>query len=226
MVTMSLPIHKSFRQLLFSFDTESSLSCTMIKLQQADATEKVIIGVDPGTQIMGYGVISVKGQQITLMQYGVIHLSKYTTHELKLKKIFERITQLIIDYLPDEMAIEDPFYGKNPQSMLKLGRAQGVAMAAALARDIPIVEYSPKKVKQSVTGSGSASKEQVAYMLEKILSMELSKEFMDATDGIAIAICHHYHANTPAAAASTTSKKSKKGGWGAFVTENPKRVKS
>ena len=194
-------------------------------MQQADLTEKVIIGVDPGTQIMGYGVISVKGQQITLIQYGVIHLNKYTTHELKLKKIFERITQLIVEYLPDEMAIEDPFYGKNPQSMLKLGRAQGVAMAAALARDIPIVEYSPKKVKQSVTASGSASKEQVAYMLEKILSMELSKEFMDATDGIAIAICHHYHAKSPAAVSSSSSKKSKKGGWGAFVSENPGRVK-
>jgi crossover junction endodeoxyribonuclease RuvC len=197
----------------------------MIKMQQSDATEKVIIGVDPGTQVMGYGVISVKGQQISLVQYGVIHLSKYTTHELKLKKIFERITQLIQDYLPDEMAIEDPFFGKNPQSMLKLGRAQGVAMAAALARDIPIVEYSPKKVKQSVTGSGNASKEQVAYMLEKILNMELSREFMDATDGIAIAICHHYHANSPASSASGTSKKSKKGGWGAFINENPERVK-
>lgn len=198
----------------------------MIKKQQAELPEKVIIGVDPGTQIMGYGVISVKGQQITLVQYGVIHLSKYTTHELKLKKIFERISQLLADYLPDEMAIEDPFYGKNPQSMLKLGRAQGVAMAAALARDIPIVEYSPKKVKQSVTGSGSASKEQVAYMLEKILKMELSKEFFDATDGIAIAICHHYHANSPASASSgKTTKKSKKGGWDAFVTENPGRVK-
>lgn len=191
-------------------------------MQQTEATEKVIIGVDPGTQVMGYGVISVKGQQISLVQYGVIHLSKYTTHELKLKKIFERITQLIEDYLPDEMAIEDPFYGKNPQSMLKLGRAQGVAMAAALARDIPIVEYSPRKVKQSVTGSGSASKEQVAYMLEKILDMELSREFMDATDGIAIAICHQYHANSPA---SSSSAKSKKGGWGAFVSENPGRIK-
>ena len=159
------------------------------------------------------------------VQYGVIHLNKYTTHELKLKKIFERISQLIDDYLPDEMAIEDPFYGKNPQSMLKLGRAQGVAMAAALARDIPIVEYAPKKIKQSVTGSGSASKEQVAYMLEKILKMDLNKEFMDATDGIAIAICHHYHANSPAASATKTKSKSKKGNWGAFVTENPGRVK-
>jgi crossover junction endodeoxyribonuclease RuvC len=186
-------------------------------------SEKIIIGVDPGTQVMGYGVILVKNAQIELVQYGVIKLNKYTTHELKLKKIFERITQLIEEYLPDEMAIEDPFYGKNAQSMLKLGRAQGVAMAAALARDIPIVEYSPKKVKQSVTGNGNATKEQVAYMLENILKMELSREFLDATDGIAIAICHHYHANSPAS--STATKKDKKGGWGAFVSENPDRMK-
>lgn len=186
-------------------------------------SEKIIIGVDPGTQVMGYGVISIKNAQIELIQYGVIKLNKYTTHQLKLKKIFERITQLVEEYLPDEMAIEDPFYGKNAQSMLKLGRAQGVAMAAALARDVPIVEYSPKKVKQSVTGNGNATKEQVAYMLEKILKMELSREFLDATDGIAIAICHHYHANSPAS--STATKKDKKGGWGAFVSENPDRMK-
>lgn len=186
-------------------------------------SEKIIIGVDPGTQVMGYGVISIKNAQIELIQYGVIKLNKYTTHQLKLKKIFERITQLVEEYLPDEMAIEDPFYGKNAQSMLKLGRAQGVAMAAALARDVPIVEYSPKKVKQSVTGYGNATKEQVAYMLENILKMELSREFLDATDGIAIAICHHYHANSPASTSAT--KKDKKGGWGAFVSENPDRMK-
>jgi crossover junction endodeoxyribonuclease RuvC len=187
--------------------------------------EKVIIGVDPGTQVMGYGVIKIVNQQIQLIQYGVIKLSKYSSHQLKLKKIFERITQLIEEYLPDEMAIEDPFYGKNAQSMLKLGRAQGVAMAAALARDIPIVEYSPKKIKQSVTGNGNATKEQVAYMLENILKMELDREYMDATDGIAIAICHHYHANSPASSATSTSKKNKKGGWGAFLSENPDRLK-
>lgn len=186
-------------------------------------SEKIIIGVDPGTQVMGYGVISIKNAQIELVQYGVIKLNKYTTHQLKLQKIFERITQLVEEYLPDEMAIEDPFYGKNAQSMLKLGRAQGVAMAAALARGVPIVEYSPKKVKQSVTGNGNATKEQVAYMLENILKMELSREFLDATDGIAIAICHHYHANSPAS--STATKKDKKGGWGAFVSENPDRMK-
>ncbi|WP_247235035.1 crossover junction endodeoxyribonuclease RuvC [Telluribacter sp. SYSU D00476] len=190
------------------------------------ATEKIIIGVDPGTQVTGYGVIMIKNQQISLVQYGVIHLSKYSTHELKLKKIFERISQLIDEYLPDEMAIEDPFFGKNAQSMLKLGRAQGVAMAAALSRGIPIVEYSPKKIKQSVTGNGNATKEQVAYMLENILKMELSREFMDATDGIAIAICHHYHATAPASIGGGGSgKKAKKGGWGAFINENPERLK-
>lgn len=195
----------------------------MINQIPREEAEKVIIGVDPGTQVMGYGVIMVKGQQISLVQYGVIKLNKYSSHELKLKKIFERITQLIEEYLPDEMAIEDPFFGKNPQSMLKLGRAQGVAMAAALSRSIPIVEYSPKKVKQSVTGNGNATKEQVAYMLEQILKMELSREFLDATDGIAIALCHHYHANSPSSSSSTS--KAKKGGWAAFLAENPKRLK-
>ena len=187
--------------------------------------EKILLGVDPGTQVMGYGVIGVSGSKIELLQYGVIKLNKYSTHTLKLKKIFERIGQLIDDYKPDEMAIEDPFYGKNPQSMLKLGRAQGVVMAAALDREIPIVEYSPKKVKQSVTGSGNATKEQVAYMLEKILGLPLDKEFLDATDGIAIALCHHYHANSPASSGGASGKSSKKGGWGAFVAENPSRVK-
>lgn len=190
---------------------------------QKKLSEKIIIGVDPGTQVMGYGIISVVGQEINLLQYGVIKLNKYSTHELKLKKIFERVIQLIDEYLPDEMAIEDPFYGKNPQSMLKLGRAQGVTMAAALSRNIPIVEYSPRKVKQSVTGSGNASKEQVAYILEKILNQPLSREFLDATDGIAIAICHHFHANSPSPGAAKT--RVKKGGWSAFVEENPGRIK-
>jgi len=190
---------------------------------QKKQSEKIIIGVDPGTQVMGYGIISVVGQDINLLQYGVIKLNKYSTHELKLKKIFERVLQLIDEYLPDEMAIEDPFFGKNPQSMLKLGRAQGVTMAAALSRNIPIVEYSPRKVKQSVTGNGNASKEQVAYILEKILNQPLNHEFMDATDGIAIAICHHFHAHT--IASGPAKARVKKGGWSAFVEENPERIK-
>lgn len=201
----------------------SFLNCAM-SIQKGN-TEKIIMGVDPGTQVMGYGVISVKGQEIGLLQYGVIKLGKYSTHELKLKKIFERIVQLIEEYMPDEMAIEDLFYGKNPQSMLKLGRAQGVTMAAALSHNIPIIEYSPKKVKQSVTGNGNASKEQVAFILEKILNQKLNQEFMDATDGIAIAVCHHFHANSPTAVISRGAK-AKKGGWAAFVEENPARLKS
>jgi crossover junction endodeoxyribonuclease RuvC len=183
--------------------------------------EKIILGVDPGTRIMGYGLLSVKGSQLTLLQYGVLNLSKYASHEIKLKKIFERITQIIAEYLPDEMAIEAPFYGVNVQSMLKLGRAQGVAMAAALAREVPIVEYLPKQIKQSVTGNGNASKEQVAYMLEVILKMKLDAEFNDATDAVAVAICHHFHGKTKA----LTGNNSKKKGWSAFVSENPKRVK-
>ncbi len=169
-------------------------------------------------------MIRVQGPKIELLQYGVLKLDKYSTHELKLRKIFERVSQLITEFGPDEMAIEDPFFGKNVQAMLKLGRAQGVAMAAALARDIPIVEYSPKKIKQSVTGNGNASKEQVSMMIQTILNMKLQPEFFDATDAVAIAICHHYHANSlPTAKAA--KKGSKKGGWSAFVSENPKRVK-
>jgi crossover junction endodeoxyribonuclease RuvC len=222
-VTIPFPHVHHFVPADFTFGEGSCLSCSIMSAIKPKNSEKIILGVDPGTQVMGYGLIQITNHKIELLQYGVIKLHKYTTHELKLKKIFERLAQLIEEYLPDEMAIEDPFYGKNAQSMLKLGRAQGVAMAAALARDIPIVEYSPKKVKQSVTGTGNATKEQVAYMLENILEMKLSREFLDATDAIAIAICHYYHANSPAS--TTSAKKDKKGGWGAFVSENPDRIK-
>ncbi|WP_337042878.1 crossover junction endodeoxyribonuclease RuvC [Emticicia sp. 17c] len=183
--------------------------------------EKIILGIDPGTRIMGYGIIAVQGNAITLIQYGVLKLDKYTTHELKLKKIYERMTQLIEEFLPDEMAIEAPFYGVNVQSMLKLGRAQGVAIAAALNRDVPIIEYLPKKVKQSVTGNGNASKEQVAYMLEHTLKMKLDTEFYDATDAVGVAVCHYMHGKTKA----LTGNGSKKKGWSAFVSENPDRLK-
>jgi crossover junction endodeoxyribonuclease RuvC len=196
----------------------------MQKDSEKKPTEKIILGVDPGTRIAGYGLIKIVGQNIELVQYGVLKLDKYSNHELKLKKIFDRLTQLIDEYLPDEMAIEDPFYGKNAQSMLKLGRAQGVAMAAALARNIPIVEYSPKTIKMSVTGSGGASKEQVAFMIESILKVKLPAQYLDATDAVAIAICHHYHANS-LPRSSKSGSKTKKGGWGAFVSENPNRLK-
>ena len=165
---------------------------------------------------MGYGLIAVAGQQLKLLQFGVIHLSKYTQHELKLKKIFERVLSLIDDYHPDEVALEAPFYGKYVQSMLKLGRAQGVAMAAALSREIPITEYAPKKVKQSVTSNGNASKEQVAAMLMTLLSFQESPRLLDATDALAVAVCHHFQQG---------SAKSSVKSWKAFVSENPGRVR-
>ena len=178
--------------------------------------EKIILGVDPGTSVMGYGIIVVTGNKIKLLQYGVIHLKKYANHEIKLKKIFERVIGLISDYAPDEVALEAPFYGKNVQSMLKLGRAQGVAMAAALSRQIPIVEYAPKKVKMSVTGNGNASKEQVAYMLSGLLSFNVADKMLDATDALAVAVCHHFQNERPQGSGKN---------WKAFLKENPHRIK-
>ncbi len=165
---------------------------------------------------MGYGIIRVRQNQLSILQFGVIHLSKYNGHELKLKKIFDRVLSLINDYLPDEVALEAPFYGKNIQSMLKLGRAQGVAMSAALSRDIPISEYAPKKVKQSVTGNGNASKEQVAEMLKTLLAFKEAPKLLDATDALAVAVCHHFQGGV-------TQKSFKS--WNAYLTENPKRLK-
>jgi crossover junction endodeoxyribonuclease RuvC len=181
------------------------------------ASSKIILGLDPGTSVMGYGVIVVQKQEIKLLQFGVIHLKKYVGHELKLKKIYDRVNQIIEDFMPDEVALEAPFFGKNVQSMLKLGRAQGVAMAAALTHDIPINEYAPKKVKQSVTGNGNASKEQVAAMIQNLLKFKKTDYLLDATDALAVALCHHFQGNTH-------TKKTQ--GWGAFLSDNPKRIKS
>jgi crossover junction endodeoxyribonuclease RuvC len=153
--------------------------------------EKIILGIDPGTNVMGYGLIQCIKSSINLIQFGVIHLSKYENHELKLKKIFDRTSELIDQYHPDEVALEAPFYGKNIQSMLKLGRAQGVAMASALSKEIPINEYAPKRVKQSVTGNGNASKEQVAAMIQTLLKFEDAPKLLDATDALAVALCQH-----------------------------------
>lgn len=178
--------------------------------------EKIILGLDPGTSVMGYGLILIRKTKINLLQFGVIHLSKYEGHELRLKKIFERVISLLEEFHPDEVALEAPFFGKNVQSMLKLGRAQGVAMAAALSREIPIVEYAPKKVKQSVTGNGNASKEQVAKMLMTVLGIKELPKLLDATDALAVAVCHHFQR-----AGSNRKTKS----WEAFLNENPKRVK-
>ena len=182
------------------------------------SNEKIILGIDPGTTIMGYGLILVQSKKFELINMGVLNLSKLKTHELKLKKIFERTLQLIEEYKPDELAVEAPFFGKNVQSMLKLGRAQGVAMSAALYRDIPIFEYSPKKIKMSITGNGNASKEQVASMLKSLLNIKELPKHLDATDGLAAAVCHHFQKET----SSSTKNYS---GWKAFVSDNPKKVK-
>lgn len=182
------------------------------------AKEKIILGVDPGTNIMGYGLLLIQGNQFSAIQYGVIHLKKYVTHEMKLKKIFERITGIIDEFHPDMVALEAPFHGQNVQSMLKLGRAQGVAMAAALALDIPIAEYSPKKVKQSVTGNGNASKEQVAEMLKTLLKFTETPKLLDATDALAVALCHHFHDGR-------LQTKGRNAGWKSFVQDNPGRIK-
>ena len=181
--------------------------------------EKLILGIDPGTSVMGYGLISCQKQKINLIQFGVIHLSKYPNHEIKLKKIYDRVSELTSEYLPDEVALEAPFYGENIQSMLKLGRAQGVAMAAALNKEIPINEYAPRRVKQAVTGNGNASKEQVASMIQTLLKLDGSPKLLDATDALAVAICHHFSSGV-----SVSSSKGKNS-WKTFISENPKRVK-
>lgn len=181
--------------------------------------EKIILGVDPGTVVMGYGLIQVTNDKLSLMNFGILRLSQLENQPDRLKRIFDRMDQLIVEYKPDEMAIEAPFFGKNVQSMLKLGRAQGVCIAAALNRNIPVEEYSPKKIKQSLTGNGNASKEQVAHMLMRILNFKDMPDYLDATDGLAAAVCHHYQKGIG------MNNKSKSSSWKAFMTENPKRVK-
>lgn len=179
--------------------------------------EKIILGIDPGTTIMGFGLIKIEGQKITPLQLNELQLKKYDDHYLKLRVIFERTLELIDTYLPDELAIEAPFFGKNVQSMLKLGRAQGVAMAAGLSRQIPITEYEPKKVKMAITGNGNASKEQVARMLQQLLNIkELPKNF-DSTDGLAVAVCHYFNADR-------ASSQKTYSGWEAFVKQNESRI--
>lgn len=182
--------------------------------------ERIILGIDPGTNIMGYGILRVSGNKPELLTMGVLQLNKFEDHYLRLKRIFERVTSLIDQYHPDELAIEAPFFGKNVQSMLKLGRAQGVAMAAALNRQLPVTEYAPLKIKMSITGNGAASKEQVAAMLQKILhiSPENMLPQLDATDGLAAALCHFYQSNRPNIDKSYNS-------WKDYIAKNPAKVK-
>jgi len=180
--------------------------------------EKIILGIDPGTTIMGFGLIKVINKKMEFLQLNELNLKKYDDHYLKLKLIFERTVELIDSYHPDEIAIEAPFFGKNVQSMLKLGRAQGVAMAAGLSREVPITEYSPKKIKMAITGNGNASKEQVAKMLQSLLDLKTLPKNLDATDGLAAAVCHFYNAGRVTIGKSYT-------GWSAFVKQNEDRVK-
>ena len=186
-------------------------------------TERIILGIDPGTTVMGFGVIAVEGKNLYLLEAGAIRFPTGDDHTLKLRAIFRSTTEIIDRHLPDELAIEAQFFGKNVQSILKLGRAQGVAIAAALQRDISVVEYAPKRVKQSITGNGNAAKEQVAAMLLSILGLRELPSSTDATDAVAVAVCHHF-ANT-GRAAGTTAKRGGGKDWSSFLRNNPDRVR-
>jgi len=185
----------------------------------AEKKERVIMGIDPGTAVMGYGVILEKGSKIELIAMGIVKMNHLDDHFLKLQRIFAKTVGLVEQYKPDVMALEAPFYGKNIQVMLKLGRAQGICMAAALSRDVPIMEYAPRKIKQSITGNGSAGKEQVAAMLQRLLNFKETPEFLDATDGLAVAVCHSFQR------VSTSGSGKSYSGWDAFAKDNQKRVK-
>lgn len=181
--------------------------------------ERIIMGIDPGTNVMGYGILGVNGKKAEVIVLGVIELNKFESHYKRLHRIFERVSSLASQYLPDEVALEAPFFGKNVQSMLKLGRAQGVAMAAVLNCDIPVTEYAPRTIKMAVTGNGQASKEQVANMLRHLLDLSHTEipKFMDATDALAVALTHLYETGKPEIAKGPKS-------WAEFIARNPNRV--
>lgn len=180
--------------------------------------QKIILGIDPGTNVMGYGLIKVTDNKTSIITMGVITPGKLSTHYDKLKYILQRVLSVIDEYKPNEVALEAPFYGKNVQSMLKLGRAQGVAMAAALHRDLPIFEYAPLRVKQAITGMGRASKEQVAYFLQKMYGLTDLPKDLDATDAIAVAFCHHLQSGRP-------KQEKEYNSWDDFIRKNPGRIK-
>ena len=189
---------------------------------QQPVKERIILGIDPGTAVMGYGLVKETGSKIELIALGSIKIPGSTDeHMLKLQRIFEKTIGLIDNYHPDALAIEAPFYGKNIQVMLKLGRAQGTAIAAALSRSIPVNEYSPRKIKQAITGNGNATKEQVAGMLQRLLNFTETPEFLDATDGLAVAVCHSFQKIT-----TGRGSKISYSGWESFVKENTRRVAS
>ena len=181
--------------------------------------EKIILGIDPGTNILGYGIIRVDSKGPHYVDMGVFDLRKISDPFEKLANIFAGVGELMDEYKPDELAVESPFYGKNAQVILKLGRAQGAAITAAVMRGIPVAEYAPRKAKIAICGNGAASKEQVALMIGKTLKVELESKYLDATDALAIALCHHYQMTNPLAVASSS------GDWKKFIEANPKRVK-
>jgi crossover junction endodeoxyribonuclease RuvC len=183
--------------------------------------ENIILGIDPGTVIMGYGLIAVKDNAIRLIEMGVLKMTSKEDGYDRLRKIYAKVDGLIVKHRPHTFAIEAPFFGKNVQSMLKLGRAQGVAIAAAMHHGVDVTEYSPKKVKQSITGNGNANKDQVMKMLERIVEIKEAATYFDATDALAVAICHHFQQTSPLA--GTATKKAK--GWDDFIAKNPGRVK-
>jgi len=183
--------------------------------------ERIILGIDPGTAIMGYGLVKETGNKLELISLGVVKMGNLDDHNLKLQRIFEKTVALIDNYHPDCLAIEAPFYGKNIQVMLKLGRAQGVAIAAALSRSLSICEYAPRKIKQSITGNGNATKEQVAAMLQTLLKFKETPEFLDATDGLAVAVCHSFQKISTGRGGKVSYT-----GWEAFVKDNNTRVAS
>ena len=187
--------------------------------QELKQWDKIIIGIDPGTNVMGYGILGIKSKTTQVVAMGVIRLAKFENHYMRLRRIYDRVLALVEQYLPDEMAIEAPFFGKNVQSMLKLGRAQGVAMAAALSRDIPITEYEPRKIKMSITGNGAASKEQVQEMLRRMLNIPKENLLpeLDATDALAAALCHYYESQRPQVEKGCKS-------WKEFIAKNPDKL--
>jgi crossover junction endodeoxyribonuclease RuvC len=180
---------------------------------------KIILGIDPGTLITGFGIIECTGNSFVLKEMGVLKQSGKKDNYIRLQQIYKKVENLITRYQPTEFAIEAPFFGKNVQSMLKLGRAQGVAIAAAIGAGLPVTEYSPKKVKQSITGNGNADKEQVWKMLQRLLSLKETPQYYDATDALAVAVCHHFQ-DKPAMRMVGRLK-----GWEEFLTKNPSRVK-
>ena len=182
-------------------------------------TEKTIMGIDPGTNLLGFGVIRVSGRNVAFVDMGVLDMRKEKDHFSKLRMLDGKMEELLDRYRPDELSVESPFYGKNPQVMLKLGRAQGAAVTAALRRGIHVEEYAPRKAKIAITGVGSASKEQVCTMIQKILGVRLRPEHLDATDALALALCHYFSITSPVSAVRSS------GDWKHFIEANPDRVK-